>query len=90
MLTMVRRRYGWRDDWRMFKNICRKTERFNMGFKKVKGNSILCINSEKENCNYIYLFDVDYKKIFNWILTQNMRWNKENLKGEINKKILFV
>ena len=30
----------------------------------LKGNSIICINSDKEECNYIYLFDVDYKKIF--------------------------
>lgn len=55
----------------------------------LKGNSILCINSEKEESNYIYLFDVDYKKIFNWIFDnfQNIKtWNKENLKGDINKK----
>ena len=57
--------------------------------KGLKGNSIVCINSEKEDCNYIYLFDVDYKKIFNWIFDnfQNIKtWNKENIKGEINKE----
>ena len=55
----------------------------------LKGNSMVCINSEKEDCNYIYLFDVDYKKIFTWIFDnfQNIKtWNKENIKGEINKK----
>lgn len=55
----------------------------------LKGNSIVCINSEKEDCNYIYLFDVDYKKIFTWIFDnfQNIKtWNKENMKGEINIK----
>ena len=35
--------------------------------KGLKGKSIVSITSEKEECNYIYLFDVDYKKIFNWI-----------------------
>ena len=34
----------------------------------LKGNSIVCINSVKEDCNYIYLFDVDYQKIFTWII----------------------
>jgi len=55
----------------------------------LKGNSIVCINSEKEDCNYIYLFDVDYQKIFTWIIDnfQNIKtWNKENIQGEINKK----
>ena len=55
----------------------------------LKGNSIVCINSEKEDCNYIYLFDVDYQKIFTWIYDnfQNIKtWNKENIKGEINKE----
>ena len=55
----------------------------------LKGNSIVCINSKKEDCNYIYLFDVDYKKIFNWIFDnfQNIKtWNKENIKGDINKE----
>ena len=54
--------------------------------KGLKGNSIVCINSEKEDCNYIYLFDVDYKKIFTWIYDnfQNIKtWNKENIKGDI-------
>ena len=53
----------------------------------LKGNSIVCINSGKEDDNYIYLYDVDYKKIFNWIFDnfQNIKnWNKENIKGEIN------
>ena len=53
----------------------------------LKGNSIVCINSDKEDCNYIYLFDVDYKKIFNWIFDnfQNIKtWNKENIKEDIN------
>ncbi len=55
----------------------------------LKGNSILCINTEKEDCNYIYLFDVDYKKIFTWIFDNFQKiktWNKENLKGTINKE----
>lgn len=55
----------------------------------LKGNSIVCINSEKEDSNYIYLFDVDYKKIFTWIYDNFQKiktWNKENIKGEINKK----
>ena len=55
----------------------------------LKGNSIVCINSEKEDCNYIYLFDVDYKKIFTWIFDNFQKiktWNKENIKEEINKK----
>ena len=57
--------------------------------KGLKGNTIICINSEKEDCNYIYLFDVDYQKIFTWIYNnfQNIKtWNKENMQGEINKK----
>ncbi len=55
----------------------------------LKGNSIVSITSEKEDCNYIYLFDVDYKKIFTWIIDnfQNFKtWNQENIKQEINKK----
>lgn len=55
----------------------------------LKGNSIVCINSDKEECNYIYLFDVEYKKIFTWIYDNFQKiktWNKENIKGEINKK----
>ena len=55
----------------------------------VKRKFYICINSDKEDCNYIYLFDVDYKKIFTWIYNnfQNIKtWNKENIKGEINKK----
>ena len=54
--------------------------------KGLKGKSIVSITSEKEECNYIYLFDVDYKKIFNWIFDnfQNIKtWNKENIKGDI-------
>jgi len=57
--------------------------------KGLKGNSIVCINSEKEDSNYIYLFDVDYKKIFTWIFDNFQKiktWNKENIKGTINKK----
>ena len=57
--------------------------------KGLKGNTIICINSEKEECNYIYLFDVDYQKIFTWIYDnfENIKTcNKENIQGEINKK----
>ena len=55
----------------------------------LKGNSMICINSGKDDCNYIYLFDVDYKKIFNWIFDNFQKiktWNKENIKGKINKE----
>ena len=55
----------------------------------LKGNSMICINSGKEDCNYIYLFDVDYKKIFTWIIDNFEKiktWNKENIQGEINKE----
>lgn len=57
--------------------------------KGLKGKSIVSITSEKEECNYIYLFDVEYKKIFTWIFDNFQKiktWNKENIKGEINKK----
>jgi len=57
--------------------------------KGLKGKSIVSITSEKEECNYIYLFDVNYKKIFIWIIDNFQKiktWNKENIKGEINKK----
>jgi len=57
--------------------------------KGLKGKSIVSITSEKEESNYIYLFDVDYKKIFTWIFDNFQKiktWNKENIKGEINKK----
>jgi len=57
--------------------------------KWLKGKSIVSITSEKEECNYIYLFDVNYKKIFTWIFDNFEKiktWNKENIKEEINKK----
>ena len=57
--------------------------------KELKGKSIVSITSEKEECNYIYLFDVEYKKIFTWIFDNFEKiksWDKENIKEEINKK----
>ena len=73
----------------MSKTICRKTKGLIWDLNGLKGNSMICINSGKEDCNYIYLFDVDYQKIFTWIIDnfQNIKtWNKENIQGEINKE----
>ena len=62
--------------------------------KGLKGNCTLCIDTEKmdqnkDTCYNIYLFNVDYKKIFSWIFDNFQKiktWNKENIKEEIKKE----
>ena len=57
--------------------------------KWLKGKSIVSITSEKEECNYIYLFDVDYKKIFTWI-SPKTSWKKwKFICSKINFLIIY-